>query len=180
MIVLGFDPDTKTTGFAMMRDKTPLHARLLAVPNRREPIATRRLKMVEVLSDFLSDFRIENPDAMHVDRIVVEGQRIRAGGRARPQDIVHLAQMAGAIVGACRMLWPQVEILVPEPQDWKGTVRKDVFTRRILRNLMLEHQTGGLYYAGGHVRVPGTVNLKQADVTHVVDALGLALWGVGR
>lgn len=178
MIVLGIDPDTKTTGIGLLNDGRPIHARLIEVPKRRAPVGERILQMIDRLDDVLSDLRIDLPEGQHVERIIVEGQRHRPGSPVRAQDLIHLAQVAGIAAGLCRVLWPGREIVMPEPSDWKGSVRKDAFTRRILRDLELEHApNGGLRYRGGTVRVPGTPSLKKADATHVIDGLGLALWG---
>jgi hypothetical protein len=183
MIVLGIDPDTKTTGLGLLNDGRPIYAKLVAVAKRTEKIDQRKLSMINALTDFLTDFRIDQPEASQIERIVIEGQRHRPGSPVRPQDLIHLGQVAGALVGICRTLWPGVEILMPEPSDWKGSIRKDIFTRRILSNLDLElDERGGLAYKGSkpQVRVPGTPGLSKRDSSHPIDGLGLAHWGYLR
>lgn len=181
MIVLGFDPDTKTTGLGLTDGDRPIYAKLIAVPNRKAAMHTRRMAMVQAIYSQVAEFRDSHPDAQRVELIVIEGQRIRTYERVRPQDIVHLGQIAGAIAGVCRALWPGVAIAMPEPGDWKQSIRKDIFTRRLLKWMHLEHdERGGLRYVGGKVRVPGTPGLNETDSSHVIDALGLARWGAMR
>ena len=180
MIVLGIDPDTKTTGLGLLNDGKPIYAHLIEVPDRKAKVNVRILRMVDAVESFLSNFRVEQPEGAAIEKIVIEGQRHRPGSKVRPQDLIHLAQVAGAIAGVCSALWPGVQIVMPEPTAWKGSVKKDVFTRRILKDLGLElSEKGGLQFADAKVtvRLPGTTKLKKSDSSHPIDGLGLALWG---
>lgn len=178
MITFGFDPGTKTGGFAVLNNGAPVHAHLFKASKVSAKIDVRRLDIIAQMTDYLSDYRIESPEALQVERIIIEGQLHRAGSKVRPNDLIRLGHMTGAIAGICRMLWPQTEIVIVDPQDWKGSVRKDVMTRRIMTDLGLVYdERGGLRYDGGKVRVPGSHSANKKDAADVIDALGMAKWG---
>lgn len=183
MIVLGIDPDTTHTGVGLIKDGRAIYAKLVEVPNRKAKVRERILRMIDAVDEFLADFRINHPEGTQIGKIVVEGQRHRTNGKARAQDMIHLAQVAGAIAGSCRSYWPGIEIEIPEPQEWKGSVKKAIFTRRVLKDLGLElSPRGGIQYTGSKtvVRVPGTTKLAEKDSSHPIDGLGLAHWGYLR
>gem|GEM_PF-2552943 len=180
MIVLGIDPDTKTTGVGLVNAGSPIYAQLVTVPNKTAKVNVRILQMIDQMESFLSNFRVEQPEGASIAKIVVEGQRFRPGSPVRPQDLIHLAQVAGSIAGICRALWPGVEIVMPEPTDWKGSIKKATFTRRILKDLGLTiGADGGLVFVGSPIklRLPGTTKLSKTDSSHPIDGLGMALWG---
>lgn len=176
MNILGIDPDTKTTGLGIVVDGRPRYGQLIAVPKRGAKWVTRRPLMVAALNEAISMLCYNTPDAEHIDIIVVEGQFIYTDGKARPNDILHLAQMAGAAMAAARAAYPTATLLVPLPVDWKGSVRKDIFTKALLQKLQLNPTSRGLEFSGSTARLPGTVKLPAKDATHVIDALGLARW----
>lgn len=181
MIVLGIDPDTKTAGIGIAQDGKPIYGSLVAVKNARDPVARRINQMIDLLAQELTKVRMGDPEPVQIDKIVVEGQTHRTGSRVRPQDLIHLAQVAGMAVGICKELWPTIEIIIPPPADWKGSIPKAVFTKKLLRWLNITYDPrGGLRYRDGKVRVPGTYTLPKAKATHVIDALGMARWGALR
>lgn len=177
MIVLAVDPDTTTIGWALTRDRVPVRAGLVEVPARTK-VAQRKLDVMRAFERELSRLRTSDiPEFTSVDRIVVEGQRHRVGSKVRPQDLINLAQVAGFCAGVLQSLYPSAELVIPEPADWKGTVKKEAFTKRILADYDLVVTAEGLCYSKSTCRVPGTQGLRKAKATHVIDALGMARWG---
>jgi len=127
-------------------------------------------RLLPVLAaDLVEDWILKLESAL----VVVEGQQFYgAKGRARPQDLINLAQTAGA---ACASLAPWAkQILIPLPQQWKGSIPKKVKHKRILNKL-------GWTFHEGRVVVPAAcpldVEFPPSKWTHVIDAIGLAQWG---
>lgn len=183
--ILGIDPDTKTVGIGVVSSEGESswasYAHLLAVKNRKAPVRKRILELIHSTPETLKRLRMEVTELSCLDAIVVEGQRHRPHTAARAQDLIHLAQVAGILIGTCRELWPSAQIFFPEPAEWKGTIKKAVFTKRVLENLNLTHSTStGLCFVGGNLRVPGTTKITKADSSHVIDGLGLANWGIKK
>jgi Holliday junction resolvasome RuvABC endonuclease subunit len=179
--ILGIDPDTKTTGLGIISNGLPTHGRLVVVPKRTAKWEVRRPAMVRAINEAMAELRFKTPDARSIDIIVVESQFIYPPkgadkGTKRPNDILHLAQIAGAALSAAIENYPTASILVPLPAEWKGTARKDAFTTALLKKLKLQPTARGLEFVGSTARLPGTTKLAEKDATHVIDALGLARW----
>lgn len=180
MIALGIDPDTTTTGFGLLRDGRAIYGGIIEVPKGKGKAAGRLLAMVDKAAKVLGELRLDNQDFQHVDVIVIEGQVHYPRSKVRPNDLIALGRVAGALLAVTMELWPMARIELPEPRDWKGTVPKGVFTKRILKNLELAHDPrGGLCYVPTEVglRLPGTIGMTKTNAGHCIDALGLARWG---
>lgn len=181
MNVLAFDPDTKTTGYAVLARGMLVRAGLIRppLPTRGVDIVTRIMSMVEMIGQHMSELRFKDPDLNGpLDAICIEGQRIYPNSKARPMDILHLAQVAGGILGVCTHLWSSTPTLMPEPADWKGTGGKAAFTKHIMRQDRIEYAKGGglTWTNQSGLLVPGTQGLSRKDASHVIDAIGLARW----
>jgi len=183
MNILGIDPDTKTTGLGVVVSGRPVHGKLVCVPKRTAKWEVRRPLMVRALNEAMSELRFKTPDAERIDIIVVESQFIyppkgASKGTLRPNDILHLAQIAGAALAAAMEAYPTASVLVPTPKEWKGSTKKEAFTDALLKKLGLTPTARGLEFTGSpqKVRLPGTTSLSPKDATHVIDALGLARW----
>lgn len=178
MIVLAVDPDTTTIGFAILRDAVPIRAALVEVKAGGK-VNDRKLRVMEAFDAEITRLQTvyELPELTRVDRIVVEGQRHRVGSKVRPQDLLNLAQVAGFCAGALLSRWPSAQLVIPEPAEWKGTIKKERFTQRILSDFGLAVTPEGLMFVGSTLRLPGTQGLRPSKATHVIDALGLAKWG---
>jgi len=81
--------------------------------------------------------------------------------KARPNDILSLATVAGM---AMAKLPCSVRSFLPRPQTWKGTVPKEIAQKRYLAE------------SGLSLKSPEFASIKPKFRTHVVDAIGLALW----
>jgi len=159
MRALAIDPDLHHAGIAIVH-YDPILRNRPTVYWTGVALAPRKLKSYEAAS------ALEWPTPPGVepyDVLVVEGQRIYPHSPADPEDIMHLAFAAGLALGHYR--GSAVETAVPHPQQWKGSIPKPVAHARILSRCII-HPEAAVLVAGPHK-------------SHVIDAIGLALWGLG-
>lgn len=169
MIALGIDPDTKNTGIAIVScDAVPEVIYFATVKVKASlPVETRILHLSRAIAMQLRDL----PYGIPVEHIVVEGQRVYPRSKVRPQDLIHLAQVAGLAAAHAQQAYPLATLCIPEPRVWKGTVEKGAMQRRILKRVGLTDSLEG---------VDGVEKMTKTQRGHVVDAIGLALWGLGK
>lgn len=162
MIFLGVDPDSTATAWATVR---PGEVVAVGVLRRKRD---SKIGMIEMLSMW-------TPPACTA--AAVEGQAIHRSGNADPADIFKIAHISGAAASAifrssCRV------VLIPQPEQWKGQVPKEVHHARILGRYGILYETGkGYCYPSGcakFARISGAGALNMGDWKHVVDAIGLA------
>lgn len=118
--------------------------------------------------------------------VVIEGQKINRpqhGGRADPQDILRLAQVAGGVAGAFSAGGHSIR-LVP-PAVWKGQVPKQDHQARTCYQLGWGCRRRGTSIRGYVVpkipySVEGTKHLLASEWKHVMDAIALAYWALFR
>lgn len=205
--VLGIDPDLDTTAFAFVNANTSC-VELVGVARPATRVVGRKAErmvaaIVKALSSVTSGGALLKPfhAAIHaaveghrILRVVVEGQQIYQGVRQRPDDILRLAQVAGAAAGVATHLAGATQLLMPRPQEWKGSVPKPIHQARVLERLGWPYERKGpapkrtmgkVEHAGYCVptSVPTDVALydvRPSDWKHIVDAIGLALWGVDQ
>lgn len=119
-----------------------------------------------------------------VQAVAVESQQVGYTGRtnaARPQDLIHLAQVAGGLVA----LWKNCpSVYLPSPQAWKGSVPKHIKQARIFSALGIKYSL-----AGGNCQYAVPENFKQYDKTGNLnagdwidagDSVGLAVYAAER
>ena len=189
MIVLGIDPDLHNTGMAIacldkihwvgVAEVDKGFKEAGAVP----PMMERVRYLMRVAWEFLlneSGLCIFNPEEAGFDRVVIEGQHYNAQRDADPNDLIHLAQVAGAAGGVATQ-W-EILPLVPRPQEWKGSVPKPIHQARILARLGLDYKKVKTHaYPIDKLQmtgISGAHGMRSKDWKHVVDAMGLALWGL--
>ncbi len=88
--------------------------------------------MIRRQSDLVDQIRL--PQTMGP----IESQRWRPRSKVDPQDLIHLAQVAGMCLGMVLAFRPDVRILLPEPSDWKSSVPKDIFTARLRKRFLID------------------------------------------
>jgi hypothetical protein len=101
--------------------------------------------------------------------VVIEIPRINVvtrGGKADPADIIRLAVLVGALAQFWTMQGSIVRLI--EPAQWKGQTPKDVTLRRCQAALQPDELA--------RVELPSA----QSKQHNVWDAVGIALWSVGR
>jgi hypothetical protein len=155
MIALGVDPDLHHAGVALVSADGINRPKVLWVG---VALAPRKLKSYAAASAL--DWPM--PPQTH-DLLVVEGQKNYPHSPVRPDDLMHLAFAAGVARGHYRT--PLLAAKIPLPQEWKGTVPKDIAHARILSRVVI---------------MPQVVEfLEGPHKSHVIDAIGLALFGLG-
>lgn len=157
---IGIDPGTQSTGICMvsLRDGKLAIDHMATVRGGKGRFAKDRLtSMVVGMSDVLSWMLATMEDAT----VVIEGQKFRPGRERDPNAIMAVQLIAGAAVGLVADCADR--LLVPTPAEWRGTQKKPIVQKWILK---------AATEAG--LEVPAKAS---ADA---IDALGLALWGLGR
>lgn len=178
MIAVGIDPDTKTTGVAVVewdgQKFNVLGARLVRAKGRKV-----QDRLVEMASELMRVIPLALPDP-GPDAVAVEWMKLRPKGEKNPNSIVDLNGVAGMCVAAAIQLYPKdawmplPHIFTPIPSKWKKQVPKNVHQSRILSRVGL---TKDLKDAEG-TPVPGSKDIPASMRTHVIDAIGLAVWAL--
>lgn len=167
---LGIDPDLHATGLVVLSSDPGgkpgiLMACTLRVSKTLKGCAAARMMASEIAHFFRGRFATQ----ILLTVAVVEGQRLYPGAKShqRPEDILHLGQVAGAALAS---IWgfgpPACEVHFPTPNRWKGSVPKDIHQARTMSKI---DDPQGLL-----------AGIPKTHLTHVIDAAGLALWGLSQ
>lgn len=154
-VFVGIDPDVNHTGICVLDDGEVVAGRLV-VPDKfgAEDLRYRMARALAIELDVIFDeFRPE--------LVVIEWQAIRPSD-PRPNNILELCVVGGmALALAAR---EGIAVERPLPVNWKGSVEKKIHQRRIMT---------------AYGSTPDKIfrDIPKAKVNHVVDALGLAMWG---
>jgi len=171
--VVGIDPDLHNTGVAIILDGVVESVNVCRVP--------KSLKGEAAVQAMLKQLSVDLP--LWLEGVsfhgVVEGQQIYYGkSKVSPDSILLLSQVAG---GASAILHAicATSVTMPRPRKWKGEVPKPIHQARVLSRLgWLYKKTQGYSYP---TNPPSRLNkLRPDEWKHVVDALGLAMWGAER
>lgn len=173
MYALGIDPDLHDTSLAVWEDGLPKWAIVAHVKKQKCSQQDAVVEMAELVSyQFQPEF-----DAGCVG-IAVEAQTLQRSGlkqHKRPQDIVILGNVAGAVLGVfcARGLGPMLSF--PTPEKWKGQIPKKVMQARLYAELGWGYSMNTDY--ASPVRIPPAFdNITKGQWKHVGDALLLARW----
>ena len=156
-VFLGVDPDVNHTGLCLIRDGD-VRSAVIVKPTTAPILGDLRYRMAAALAREL-DYVFAN---FAPDLVVIEWQAIRPSD-PRPNDILELCSIAGIVLGLCARRGVPVER--PFPVNWKGSVPKAIHQKRILAAAGLT--TDSVAFKG----------IPKGMLNHVVDALGLAIWG---
>jgi hypothetical protein len=185
MYSIGIDPDLHNTALALTSSEG-VHDLLVV----RVPLALKGREAQEAMVSLLS-FEVRQwleknklrdeyylPD---IQCIVAEGQKIYPGGKTKNWDsVMVLGAITGAAASACTSGWKSIPIFIPQPKQWKGDVPKHIHQARVL-----SRRGVGYVAKGGKnpycvpedtTKLPATKN--TSDWKHLVDAIGLADWGL--
>lgn len=172
MLALGVDPDLHSTAIALVGGSAA-YPRLHHTWILRVSPALLGDRAVAEMSQKLAVF-MQGGLGDEVRIGVVEGQQSYPGSKIDPQDLVRLAQVAGA---AQQMLYRCAQtVLMPLPRVWKGQVPKKVHQPRIYRRMGWDFERRTNYAVP---KIPGDTT-KAGDWKHLGDAVGLALWGLDQ
>jgi histidinol phosphatase-like PHP family hydrolase len=155
--VRAFDPDTGTTGWASLGiilrggQWFPkfLQTGSIAHGVKRSTGSARVQHMIDAIQAFVY------ASTAHPDYEIIEGQEFYAESRVDANDLIHLAQVAGALRAIVGRQGQKI-LSMPTPREWKGTKRKEGMHIRARQRL-------------GALIKPGTDG-------HTMDAVCMCLW----
>jgi len=177
-LFIGCDPDLHTMPIVWVDEKLAC-VRIDLIRSK----AGGALEMIQALKrSFMSSF---------YDAFAVEAQEIYPSGpnrTKRPDDILHLGQVAGAALCYLSDLAGITVGYFPLPCQWKGQMDKLAHHKRILTAAGIEDELwvykggpSGKYIAiSKDAGIPGQADLNLGDYKHVVDAIGLAQYAATR
>ena len=187
-LFFGVDPDFRKTAIAVFRKS--LHHDT----NHKDLIDLRVVESSEFsipnvaygAHSAIYSHLISARTAETLEVTVEDPQIYLAKGPARHGDIMRLAQIAAAVASVASMFPDVRAIRMPTPQQWKGSVPKEIHQARILSRLgvpydVVKGKTSGYCVPkvdglGGAWAAPRA----KGEWKHLVDAIGLALWGMAQ
>ena len=104
--------------------------------------------------------RVDGEDALVIERPQVYQGRAQKGD---PNDLISLAIEVGRI----STLFGEVEFVLP--RKWKGTIKKEMMTARIIKTLTTNE-----------LLLVKELKLAKSYEHNVLDAIGIGLWKLGR
>lgn len=159
--IIAIDPGTRLCGWAFFDDGVPLSAGVVkaAGVGRGATLAARACSMADQITDHMYG---------EVDFVVVERPLIYPDTKERDSDMMDLAVAAGVVGGwVAEAAGLGAQLVMPTPREWKGTIPKPIHNERT------------------KAKCPAAVALVESTVpksqqNHVWDAVGLALWQIGK
>ena len=148
MIIMGIDPGRRTGLAILDHDKNYLGVFAEVKRHKDESLETHANQILYTIENKINIGILKFPD-----KVIVEKPEHRPGSPVRVSDILDLAYFTGLIVGK---LAEYTTVETVTPMRWKGDVKKDPHNRRVEKLLSLP--------------------LGLSD--HVIDAFGLALYGI--
>lgn len=183
---LGIDPDSHHTAIAVTTPDRVVAVKVVEVGAKhkgQDAVA----RMIEALAMQLPPWlqALRNGPCPHLNVIVAEGQQIYGGGKTKNWDsVVMLGPITGAAAALCRHD-SLAHVHVPKPVEWKGDIPKAVSQARILKHRgfgYLKKGSGKNQYCIPAGPMPhdilGAAQVSDSAWKHVVDAIGLADWGM--
>lgn len=171
-VVLGIDPDTKVSGLAIVIDGVLRKVGVVDIRHHK----LKGTAAAGVMGGYLSKLITELGPVSH---LVVEGQQIYSNGRADGNNLLTLALVSGACLGAGQ--WTAAQVTCPKPRDWKGQRPKGASQSAILDKVGWEYEFHGSRRPPTVTKIPPEVEqigtIPKAHMKEVIDAVGLALWG---
>ena len=180
-LIVGIDPDCKNVGMAGINNEVPETAGWVATTH------VKGLKAQDAGPEVFYEVNcaLTAADNLLVGNnvlVIVEGMRIRRANSdaatKNPQSLVDVSFCGGMAAGAALSVWPNAIVVVVEPQTWKGGVPKEIHHARLLDSLGWDHEVmSGYARPTGEVPAAKLSKINKADWKHVMDGIGLALWG---
>jgi Holliday junction resolvasome RuvABC endonuclease subunit len=150
MIIMGIDPG-RHTGIAILdHDNNYLGVSAEVKRSKGESLEAHANQILYTIENKINVSILKFPA-----KVIVEKPEHRPGSPIRVSDILDLAYFTGLIVGK---LAEYTTVETVTPMQWKGSVKKEPHNRRVEKLLSLP--------------------LGLSD--HVIDAYGLALYGILR
>lgn len=155
MKVLAFDPDTKTSAWALIdEDENTVSVGMFKT----------RGGVLSQIEEAIRNF----PFAAKPDRVWVEGQHYFDRAKSA-KDLFPVAQVAGALLALSMFHFPHAEVDIAEPGEWTKGIDKPTRLRRVQ----------GLWYPElTDEAVMHICKCRKSEVNHVLDAVAMARWGL--
>ena len=172
-VALGVAPDTKTLAWAVVTQDRVLRVGVVRhSPKSREEsiLSLTALAVPAMIANSMPDIA------------VVEGQQVYYGSSTPPSDLLKLARITGGVEGQLHMVRPGMPVCVPLPTTWKGQVPKPIHQARVLAKYGILYEQLSEYSrpagCAKAAQIQGADKLRPSDWKHVVDAIGLAAYGL--
>lgn len=174
---VGVDPDLHNTGIAVIDNDGKCILACSCKVSRQFKGRSACIEMAEEIRkaavnvDAIVGAFCETGKDAKASVLCVEGQELYRGNDAatkNPRSIMFLASVAGAALGAI----PAHAKMFPSPQEWKGSIPKEIKQARILLEAGWAVGKASGYCFPQHL----PFGLNKGDWKHVTDALGLAQW----
>lgn len=167
-MILAFDPDLHNTAWAHCTYDRKLTGGIIRV----DP----GYKGDDAVTEMAIELGMEGEHNQHAGyTLLVESQELHYGHRSAPKDIIRLAQVAGAILGSFGVSPSHVRLV--SPSTWKGQVPKEIHQARVCKKLGWDFEPMSDYVRPAQKHWEGFTIHKPSDWKHLMDAVGLALWG---
>lgn len=172
-LVIGVDPDKDTPAFASVMIEEDLSIKVVGVALSGKGLGISR-SLMEILSIYHAPYTedrcfIESPEAAYTK-----------GKGVRVQDIVELARRAGEMASSLHAHGFAHQQYVT-PAEWKGQVLKAISQARSCRRLGWNFKQWKAYCQvldfQGQKPPAGGEALLTPNAKHILDAIGIALWG---
>jgi Holliday junction resolvasome RuvABC endonuclease subunit len=122
-VILAIDPGTSETGIALLTNGNWSWVDVIRVMGTRAELRLR--EMCDMVHEKVHS-AIRYSD---VTTVGVEWQASRPDDK-RPNDIIHLAMVVGAVLAAVP---ERIDLKTPLPVQWKGSADGDTFTERVVK-----------------------------------------------
>lgn len=174
---VGVDPDLHNTGIAVIDNDGKCILACSCKVSRQFKGRSACIEMAEEIRkaaaniDAIVGAFCETGKDAKASVLCVEGQELYRGNDAatkNPRSIMFLASVAGAALGAI----PAHTKMFPSPQEWKGSIPKEIKQARILLEAGWAVGKASGYCFPQHL----PFGLNKGDWKHITDALGLAQW----
>lgn len=188
---LGIDPDLQRPALAVVRGRDIVLVACPKTSGTKQQAAVLELasEAMHWMDTACEELAFAGHHFPSMATVTVEAQKVYwgSGSTKNPQDIVVLAAAAGVMLNAAVARWPHADADFPLPETWKKGVPKHIHQARVLSRLGVSYQKAGgksdpycvpLWPEGK--RPIGAEGLNKSDWKHVVDAIGLAVYGQER
>jgi len=180
-LALGIDPDTKSTGWALLeRRGSEIEILNVGIVRAKGRLASDRTAIMAAELDLsMCQYRL-GIQRDQLDIVAIEFMHLRPSHTEKnPNSILAVQAIAGMCVSATLSLRAD-HLLTPTPTEWKGTMEKKNKQAWILRKYGLDAELRYIHSAAfpGGEFVPGAGKLLKSMRTHVIDAIGIAAWAL--
>ncbi len=192
-VFVGADPDLHNISYAIFCNgvlyiliyKIPVKVKGLECVHTFLDVACKHAEALRDVCEDITTVGLEDRSAL------IESQDVRYAGKtnnARPQDLIKLATMGGAMIGVCSALDVPARYIMPAA--WKGTIRKAVHQARICTKMGWKYEVSGkdkdivvpidaadydcTLITSKEVKENHVIN--KGEWKHVLDSIGLALF----